>query len=272
MLAIIVILQCVYLFVDFTTEDISPDTDELLRYEGEIDSVRRVEVESQKPKIYPFNPNYITDYKGETLGMSTEEIDRLLAYRKAGKWINSSRQFQEVTKVSDSLLAKISPYFKFPDWVTKPKTKKSFKGSFRNTPKTYAQKKDLNTASSKELQMVNGVGPVLADRIIAFRNTFSGGFIADVQLNEVYGLSPEVITHITEHFTIKTPRTIETLNINSASIDQLVTIQYIDYEIAHNIIEYRQLHEGFKSLEELSKVKDFPIRKLEIIKLSLHIH
>ena len=53
--------------------------------------------------------------------MSNEEIDRLLDYRKQNQWINSAKQFQEVTQVSDSLLNKISPYFKFPDWVTNPK-------------------------------------------------------------------------------------------------------------------------------------------------------
>jgi hypothetical protein len=28
-------------------------------------------------KVYPFNPNFITDYKGYKLGMSVQEIDRL---------------------------------------------------------------------------------------------------------------------------------------------------------------------------------------------------
>ena len=36
--------------------------------------------------------------------MSLEEIDRLLDYRKLNKFVNSKREFQKVTKVSDSLL------------------------------------------------------------------------------------------------------------------------------------------------------------------------
>jgi competence protein ComEA len=51
----------------------------------------------------------------------------------------------------------------------------------------------------------------------------------------------------------------------------LVTIKYIDYEIAHNIIEQRTLREGFKTLDELTKVKGFPIKKSEIIRLYLTI-
>ena len=54
----------------------------------ELDSMRIFHRESNQPKVYPFNPNFITDFKGYKLGMSTEEIDRLLDYRKKNKWLN----------------------------------------------------------------------------------------------------------------------------------------------------------------------------------------
>ncbi len=270
LLFIIVLLQCIYFFVDFSSDDVVVNPDELKVYEAEIDALRQAKIEENKPKIYPFNPNFITDYKGATLGMSTSEIDRLLAYRTQNKWINSALQFQQVTGVSDSLLAQISPYFKFPEWVTNPKPKVSHTKSYSNRPKTIAQKTDLNKATVTQLQRVNGIGKTLSERIVKYRES-NGGFIADVQLQDVYGLSPEVILKITEHFTVKTPKTISKINLNTASAETLVTIQHIDYEVAYNIIEYRSLHEGFKTLDELLKVKDFPTNKLEIIKLSLHI-
>jgi competence ComEA-like helix-hairpin-helix protein len=270
LLFIIVLLQCIYFFVDFSSDDVVVNPDELKVYEAEIDALRQAKIEENKPKIYPFNPNFITDYKGATLGMSTKEIDRLLAYRTQNKWINSALQFQQVTGVSDSLLAQISPYFKFPEWVTNPKPKVSHTKTYSNRPKTIAQKTDLNKATVTQLQRVNGIGKTLSERIVKYRES-NGGFIADVQLQDVYGLSPEVILKITEHFTVKTPKTISKINLNTASAETLVTIQHIDYEVVYNIIEYRSLHEGFKTLDELLKVKDFPTNKLEIIKLSLHI-
>ena len=242
---------------------------ELLTFQAEIDSLKKIEVESRQPKLYPFNPNFITDYKGYTLGMSNDEINRLLTYRAKDKWINSAKEFQQVTGVSDSLLNIIEPYFKFPEWVTKPKPKISYSSSYSNTIKRYSEKIDLNKATSYELQKVYGIGEKLADRIIKYRSKYAGGFIADVQLNEVYGLSPEVIERILQQFTVKTPREIKRININTATRDELVSIQYIDYEIAYNIIEARTLREGFKTLEDLTKVKDFPVHKIEIIKLYL---
>lgn len=274
LLTVIVILQGVYFFVDFSSEEISINENELFLFNKEIDSLRLVELEKQKPKIYPFNPNFITDYKGYTLGMSNQEIDRLLAYRKQNKWINSAKDFQQVTKVSNSLLKQISPYFKFPEWVTKPKTSKAntYKNnSYSKQPKTFQQKIDLNTATAIQLQKINGIGEALSNRIVNFRNK-QGGFIANVQLQEVYGLKPEVILRITNEFTVKTPKPIAKINLNQATRDQLVTIPYIDYELAHAIIEQRTLREGFKDFAELTKVKDFPVAKIEIIKLYLTLN
>ena len=271
---IIIVVQCVYMFVDFSNNDSPVNQNELNGFRNELDSLRLVEIENRKPKIYPFNPNYITDYKGYTLGMTNEEIDRLHKFREGDQWVNSAKEFQNVTKVSDSLLEKISPYFKFPDWVTNPKPKKSnYNNSYSNsnTPKTFDQKIDLNKATAIQLQKVYDVGEKLSERIIKYRNKFKGGFIADVQLSEVWGLSPEVIERIKNDFTVKTPRVINKLNLNTATRDELVTIQYIDYEIAHHIIEERTLRNGFKSLEELTKVEDFPIKKIEIIKLYLQL-
>ncbi len=269
LLLLILILQCVYFFVDFSSKDFQINKNDLVKYRAEIDSLKLLKLEDSKPKIYPFNPNFITDYKGYTLGMSTTEIDRLIDFRKQNKWVNSAKDFQQITKVSDSLLAEISPYFKFPEWVTNPKPKTQYSYSKNSKPKTFEQKINLNTATAVQLKKVNGIGEKLSERIVAYRTRLGGSFIADVQLQDVYGLSPEVIERTLNEFTVKDAQPIKKLNLNTATIDELVTIQHIDYEIANYIIQERTLREGFKSLDELTKVKDFPVKKIEIIKLYL---
>jgi competence protein ComEA len=268
LLLIIVVIQSAYVFVEFPFKDISINKEEIKKFQSEIDSLKRIQAENNKPQIFPFNPNFITDYKGYTLGMSSEEIDRLLQYRKQDKWANSTLQFQQVTKISDSLLNVISPYFKFPEWVTNPKPKTNFEYK-NNTPKTFDQKIDLNIATTGQLQRVNGIGEKLSARIVKFRNKFKGGFIADIQIHDVYGISPEVFDRLLNEFTVKTPRIVDKINLNTAKTEQLVTIQYIDYELAYEIINQRILRDGYKSLDELLKVKDFPLDKIDIIKLYL---
>lgn len=271
LLLLIIIAQCVYFFVDFSSsKKVVIDQDKLEAYQEELDSLREVALKEKIVKIYPFNPNYITDYKGYTLGMSNEEIDRLHTFRNANKWVNSAKEFQNITKVSDSLLSVISPYFKFPDWVANSKKKNITFYSISNTPKTYEQKIDLNTATALQLQKVNGIGESFSKRIIAYRSK-NQGFISEVELSLIWGLTPEVILRIKEQFVVKTPRKIKTFNLNKASRDELVTIPYIDYEIANNIIEERILREGFSKFEDLTKVEQFPVKKIEIIKLYLFL-
>ena len=272
LIILIVGLQCVYFFVDFSSDKVLVNKEELNKFNKEIDSLRLVQIENSKPKIFHFNPNYITDYKGASLGMTNEEIDRLLAFRKRNQWINSVKQFQEVTEIPDSLLNSISPYFKFPDWITNPKPKTHTTFSYNNKPKTFTQKQDLNKATAQQLQKTNGIGAVFSERIIRFRNKFVGGFIDDVQLQDIYGLTPEAIERITNDFTVKTPRQIQKININKATVDDLVTIQHVDYDLAYGIIEQRNLIEGYKSLDELKKVIDFPVNKIDIIKLYLYLN
>src|SRR5436190_7897570 len=122
LLTIIIAFQLFFFFGDFSSDEIlDSKKQQWLSLQTKIDSLKQKKA-NLKPTIYLFNPNFITDYKGYQLGMSTQEIDRLLAFRKTNKYVNSATEFQQVTQVSDSLLNKIAPYFKFPDWVKRRKS------------------------------------------------------------------------------------------------------------------------------------------------------
>ena len=247
------------------TDNLDVPHETYLKFQKEVDSLVAYQRKNSAPKIYPFNPNYITDHKGYTLGMTVEEIDRLLAYRANNKWVNTTKEFQRVTKVSDSLLNKIAPYFKFPNWVAK-----STVNSVRE--KSFSQKLDLNKATAKQLQKVHGIGDFYSKQIVRFRDSFEDGFISDIQLQGILGLTPEVIENVLRDFTVKTPRVIQKIDLNSATIEQLVSIEIIDYELAYEIIELRMLRDGYNAIEELTKVKGFPKEKFEIIKLYLSLN
>ena len=184
---IIIILQLVYFFVDFSSlSKEPPEKEKWLSLQSEIDLMKQEKLD-YVPKIYPFNPNFITDYKGYKLGMSVKEIDRLLAFRKENKYVNSAKDFQNVTKVSDSLLNTISPYFKFPDWVS---NKKEFK-DYKNYPdKAFAKKEkiiiiDINLATKEELIKIYGIGEAISNRILKFKESL-GGFVSMEQMKDVW--------------------------------------------------------------------------------------
>ena len=264
---LIVVAQVGYFLIDFSKPSVIEIDDEVVELQAEIDSLKQAAITDQKPKIYPFNPNFITDYRGYTLGMSPKEIDRLHHYRAQDRWVNSAKEFQQVTKVSDSLLAAIEPYFKFPDWVTNPtKTNRSYS----DNEKTFAQKHDLNKATAIELQEVYGIGKALSNRIVTYRNEI-GGFLIDEQLYDVYGLEFLAVQNITKEFTVKTKPAIQKININTASASDIATHPLLTFEVAREIIDYRLLHEGFDSLPQLKRVKKFPTHKFDRITLYLSL-
>lgn len=230
------------------------------------------ELKTEKKKkfaFYPFNPNFITDYKGYKLGMSVEEIDRLHAFRKTNRYVNSAEEFQNVTGVSDTLLNKIAPFFKFPDWVNAKSRNETKSNVFLNKrEKKKVVKLDINFATKEDLIKVYGVGEVIANRIIAQRNSLKG-FVAMEQLNEVWGLSPEVIENINTQFYVSKLPQLELIDINNASLKELSQFFYFKYTLAKQILIYRSMNGDFKNIEDLSKIKGFPVDKAKIIALYL---
>ena len=65
-----------------------------LSFESEYRILQQQELINKTQKLRPFNPNFITDYKGYTLGMSLDEIQRLHKFRSQDKWVNSAHDFQ----------------------------------------------------------------------------------------------------------------------------------------------------------------------------------
>jgi len=196
------------------------------------------------------------------LGMSTDEIDNLLDFRKTGRFVNSAAEFQKVTKVSDSLLKQISPYFKFPEWVSKSKKIKEQKKAEKIIIR------DLNTATESDLKEINGVGEKLAKRIIAYRKLL-GGFTFDEQIYEVYYLDTDVADKVLNKFKVLEKPVIKQVNINDATFKEVLHLPYIDYKLTKKIFNYRDDVDELKNLEELKKIDSFPLDKFDRIALYL---
>lgn len=267
LLALIIVFQLVYFFVDLDPMETENNKEKQawLSLQSEMDKATEEKQTTATPKIYPFNPNFITDFKGYKLGMSVQEIDRLIAYRKTNKYVNSAQEFQAVTKVSDSLLKVIAPYFKFPDWVN---NKKEFKAYQNSEKKEKVVVLDINEATQEDLKKIYGIGDALSERIIKEKQKL-GGFMSMEQMNDVWGLSPEVIAQLNINFKIKTVPVVKKIDINNATIKELMQLPYFKYALAKSIVTFRSMNNGIKSKEDLQKIKDFPVEKANIIVLYL---
>lgn len=266
-LLVLLCVICQFAFFYLDTSDDKQEVSEKLKWislQSKVDSLKE-EKQNYIPKIYPFNPNFITDYKGSKLGMSVAEIDRLLNFRKTNQYVNSALEFQKVTQISDSLLSVISPNFKFPDWVNKRKAN-NYKPFEKKTEKIVLL--DINLATKEDLIKVYGIGPALSDRILKQKELF-GGFVSMKQMDDIWGLSPEVIENLNKYFKVTTLPKIKKIDINNASIKELLLFPYFKYALAKAIVTYRSMNGDFKNSENLTKINGFPSEKLDIISLYL---
>ena len=258
---LIVILQGVLFFVK------SNQKKEVAQYSVDTATERYLDSLGQlalkKYEMQPFNPNFITDAKGFKLGMTTQEIDRLLQYRASGKYVNSAAEFQKITGVSNNVLDKIAPYFKFPEWTQNPKP---IQKSFESLPAI--KKIDINKATFEELVTIKGIGDYFANAVINEREQLKG-FVSTDQLQFVKGLRPEAIKILQQSTFVGKTAQVKKINVNTASKEDLEQVPYISVYLARQIVVLRSKQDQPLNIEDLEKINNFPLDKLKIIRLYL---
>ena len=272
LLIIIIFLQLILHFKNFDSQQmVDLSLPKITSYNKQLDSLKKKSSKKKKFKIYPFNPNYISDYKGYQLGMNVDEIDRLLAYREQKLYVNSSKEFQTITKISDSLLQKISPFFKFPEWVQKKNNNKNNQQRYIPNSRINVSEittVDINKATLKDFTAIEGVDEYISERIIKYRSKLQG-FSFKEQLFEVWGLDEQMANKILSTFSIKNKPIIKKVNINTASFKEVLSNPYIDYELCIQIFDYKDEVAELQSISEIKNIEGFPIKKYNRIVLYL---
>ena len=108
---------------------------------------------------------------------------------------------------------------------------------------------EINSTDSAGLLPLPGIGPVLAGRIIKYRNLL-GGYTDKSQLTEVYGLHDETLSRITPYFFIDTART-EKLKINTADFRTLLRHPYLEFEDVKAIMKYREVMGQISTIQDI---------------------
>ena len=272
LLIIIIFLQLILHFKNFDSQQmVDLSQPKITSYNKQLDSLKKKSSKKKKFKIYPFNPNYISDYKGYQLGMNVDEIDRLLAHREQRLYVNSAKEFQTITKISDSLLKKISPFFKFPEWVQKKNNNKNNQQRYIPNSRINVSEittVDINKATLKDFTAIEGVDEYISERIIKYRSKLQG-FSFKEQLFEVWGLDELMANKILSTFSIKNKPIIKKVNINTASFKEVLSNPYIDYKLCIQIFDYKDEVAELQSISEIKNIEGFPIKKYNRIVLYL---
>ena len=136
-----------------------------------------------------------------------EELDRLpgvgptaakaiIRVREEGVPFSSAADLLAVPGIGPSTLARMEPFLAWPRGARR-RAPAPVQGPPQESrgPSWRASTIDLNRASQKDLEALPGVGPALAVRILALRDTL-GRFLALDDLQRVRGLGPKTIARL----------------------------------------------------------------------------
>ena len=128
---------------------------------------------------------------------------------------------------------------------------------------------DINRADTNALKRINGIGSVLANRIVKFRS-YLGFYVHMDQLKEVYRLPDSVYLKLTKQFTLELSK-VKRLSINTASKAELMRLPYLTAEEWDIVLEERTLKGGFSHQDELTNLFVNSLNKKSFILLYLKL-
>lgn len=111
---------------------------------------------------------------------------------------------------------------------------------------------NINLSDTSQWKHLKGIGSKRAIQVVKYRNLL-GGFNNVEQLKEVYSISDSLYDSFSKFLYIK-DSSINQININTCSYNQLKKHPYIKWNIANSIVSYRKQHGLYKSLNELLKI------------------
>ena len=131
-------------------------------------------------------------------------------------------------------------------------------------------KLNINTAGAAELTALPGIGEVLAERIVAYREEH-GPFTAVEDIQNVPGIGEGKLAAIADRITVGTdepsgtvpaeklpeeasPAEPEKVNINTAGAAELTALPGIGEVLAERIVAYREEHGPFAAVEDIRNV------------------
>lgn len=214
-----------------------------------------------KKELEAFDPNALDSLGWRELGLSPKQAQVMVRIRIERNGFKSKRELEKINMLNH-VFTEIEPFIQLPDtaarkkWVKKEYPKPEFKRDTtkHNWPKKEFKKLsiDLNLTDTLELVKLYGIGPSFARRIVKFRDNL-GGIHTKEQLLDVWGMDSARYAGI-ESEVFVTTGSLQTININTATYEELKNHPYIKYNVARAIVNYRKQHGSFKQVTDLGKI------------------
>lgn len=222
------------------------------------------ELEAIKPtlQLSPFDPNTATAQQLLALGLQPWQVKNILKYRAKGGIYRQPSDFAKVYGLTRKHYLMIEPYIRISDdyrpaaeLFAEVKEERTTRRDTLLQPFKISEGQQvmLNTADTTQLKKVPGIGSYFARQIVRYRERL-GGFVDVNQLKEIDDFPTDALRFFALSPTDAS--SIQPLNLNQLTLNQLKRHPYIGFYRAKAIVDYRRLHGDLRSLADLKLIPE----------------
>ncbi|MDH5608985.1 MAG: helix-hairpin-helix domain-containing protein [Cyclobacteriaceae bacterium] len=199
-------------------------------------------------KKFHFDPNTASLDDLRQLGFPESIGQRIVKYREAGGVFVVKNDLGKIYAINQEILNDLWEYIDLPE-----KTSNKNPSNHGGSEKIPYKRLNLNQLEPSDMEFIKGIGPVLSQRIVKYRNLL-GGFYSFDQLSEVYHFPDSLLYRFEAYFYLDTLDLVQ-IRVNEDSLDRLAVHPYLTYNQARAMINYRQLHGPYEKPEDLMAIR-----------------
>lgn len=207
-----------------------------------------------KGELFYFDPNTLPVEGWKRLGLREKTAHTIQNYIAKGGRFYKPGDIGKIWGLHEDEVNRLLPYVRIEqknnENYAAPKDKEITRPN--DKPAYTKTAVDINTADTSVLVALPGIGSKLANRIITFRDKL-GGFYSVSQVAETYALPDSTFQKIKDRL-VTGNSSVKQLNINTASLEELKAHPYIRYHIANALVQYRNQHGNFASINDLKNI------------------
>jgi len=207
--------------------------------------------ENLKATLFYFDPNTLSFEGWKKLGMREKTISTIEKYLAKGGHFYKPADLNKIYGIHPDEFEKLEAFIKIEAPPTSD-AKSSLKNEFRKDVSPKYHSIEINTSDTSAFIELPGIGNKLAARIVNFREKL-GGFYSIDQVGETYGLPDSTFQKIRSFLQLENSP-VKKININTATKDEMKTHPYLRWSLANAIVEYRNQHGNYVSVDDLKKI------------------
>lgn len=196
------------------------------------------------------DPNTANEEALVQMGLNKRQASQLLRYRNSGGSFRYKSDLKRLYSIDEPSFERIQAYIDLPE-------------------KRIVESLDINKARAEDWQLLKGIGPAYAKRIVHFREAL-GGFHSIKQVGETFGLPDSTFQSIQGKLRCS-PAEVQKISINEASYEALKAHPYLDWTHAKAIVRYREEQGAFEQIEQLQVLGAFDDGKNTFYKIKPYI-